>query len=430
MSQRGSNAGWDIRSDSHHSRRDDYERAPRPHRSDRDTGSITSHSRTDRNAGDGRISTTVRVTSKKGGGPPISMDRYGANGGFPRSQSHSRSGSVRGSDVPDPTARPPPPRSESRSRGSVNRSGPPESHRRAFFSKQRIVHKSESHHGSVTSKRPESVSSDRTARHSQTRHEPSVKRGSLYEEDRKNGKSVYAPDVDKQRRPRDSIAPSEASNRTIGSIHEMARLSERTRGLNLDPPDDNGLGDLKSVAIGEDHNGQDPSVQSYHKSTPSHYQQSHHSEHRSHTSKPSYNPAPPGSFASGFPPSGNRSHTSRDLALEEYRSTHAPSGNRSHTSRDLALEEYRSTHAPSGNRPYTSRNPPPSYGRGTYVDGHHNVGVVDLTQTHVNVTNIHAPDMSFMNGPSKREKREMRKHDLRSSRGRSRRDDSESDSDW
>ncbi|TGO87559.1 hypothetical protein BPOR_0218g00050 [Botrytis porri] len=406
MSKGGSNAGWDIGSNSHHSGRDFYERASRPRHSDGSDGSVTRYSRTD-----GNVSVTRKKVER---GPPISMhNRYGDEEFPPRHRTRSRSGSIRApSVVSDATVRPPKHRAHERDTDSP-----------AFGTE------------SYTSGRRSHTS----GQYSEPRqnHKPSARRGNLYEEDRKAGLNVYPLGVkDRQSRSGGSIAPSE-SERTHRPSLDDDKLSRQTASLNLHPldptlervakwneevkhkikenrRDGNPTTGLRSVN-GEDHYREGSKAPSHHE-----YPQSHHSGRRSQASRPSYISPPPGSFASGFLPNDTRSQ-SNDLALKEYRSTHAPSSNRSHTSYN------HDRYTPSETPFYTSRDSPPPRRRGTYVDGHHNVGIVDYTQ--MNVTNIHAPDMSFMNGPSKRQRREMRKHDFKSSRGKSRRDDSESDSD-
>ncbi|KAF7950034.1 hypothetical protein EAE96_007337 [Botrytis aclada] len=415
----GSNAGWDTRS-RRSSRRDDHDSAPPPYRapSDRGNGSITSHSRREIIASDGGSRTFVSVTSKRREGPPISMHaRYSSNGGLsPHAGSESR-GSIR---APSVTSR------------TLQRNG-------------------ESRHGSVTSKRSESVDSvdsDGTARpdpkHGTHGRDTDLDRESYTSGRRSHasGRESHASDRRSHASGRESHtsgrrshAPSEASEHTLRS--DVEELSKQAGSLNLGPQDakhervkrwneqvnrdtkgDRWDGDpttgLRSDSE-EDHHGEGTNA-------PSHHKYPKIREPRSHTSS-SYVPPPPESYAARFPPSGTGSHTSKDLAFQEYRDTYAPSRNRTHKSRDLAPKEYHDTYDP-----YTSRNPPLSYGRGTYVDGHDNIGRVDNRSVYV--TQINGPDMSFMNEPSKGEKNRMRKHELRMSRGKSRRDDSESDSDW
>ncbi|KAF5869183.1 uncharacterized protein Bfra_011726 [Botrytis fragariae] len=423
MSQRGSNAGFDARSDSHH-RRNDHQRASLPYRSDRDDRSITSYS-----------TTSVRVTSKKGG-PPISMNtRHNVNGGLSsHGRSRSRSGSIRTlSEAPDATVRPLSHRSENLSRGD-NR--PPERH-----------HPLQRNRGSVTNERPESVSSDGTARpapkhrthgrdtdsqefdgdsyasgrkshtsgkesytsgrksHTSERysetsqhHEPSAGSGSLYEDHPKKGHRYAPSDDGRQSRHTDRVARSESERTTRPSLDDEL-LSKHTESLSLHPRDPTlervakwneevkrdtkedrwdgdpktGLRSVNRSVNGEDHYGKGSNP-------PSHrgYPQSRHSERRY-----------------GQPKSDADSYSRSDTSRKSYIPPHPGS--------------FAARYAPSETESYTLRNSPPPYRRGPYDTGYQNFGVEDHSSTYV-TTNIGAPNVGFMDAPSKRQIREMMKH--------------------
>ncbi|KAF7892077.1 hypothetical protein EAF00_008379 [Botryotinia globosa] len=381
MSYNGSNAGRD-RSVSHRSGRDDNEYAPLPHHNDRDNGSIAHYGRTVKDEGDDRISTTsVRVKTR---GPPISYyNKYGND----ETRSH---------------------RSRSISRGGDES---PERHRP-------LQRKTGSHSGS---KRAPSVSSDRTAR-------PSIPR------DRQNDTDSQAIDTQSYTSTRRShtsrqyngYTPSHHDNQRSHrgrSASELAGLSKQTESLSLGDPnhdrvarwskgvepetggdwsDDDPTTELRSV----NREGSNAPSSLYKKSNSGRDRERFQSDadrySRSDTSRKSYIPPPPGSFTADFPPNDTRSQ-SHALALQQYRDDHAPRKARSHRSYDN--DGYASS-VPRSHRP---RNPSPSYGRDSYVDGHHNIGFVDLAQTHVNVTTINGPSGDFMGGPSKRELRRMEK---------------------
>ncbi|TGO33318.1 hypothetical protein BHYA_0253g00150 [Botrytis hyacinthi] len=356
----------------------------------RDDRSIASHSRT--------------TTS-------LSVPRLSSNG-----RSRSRSGSVRAPSVAsNGTARTPSHRSGSIIRGG-DRSESPGRH-----------HPLRSNRGSVTRERTESVSSDGTARPSKPRGRDRDTDSQAFDtESYTSGRKSYTSgQYNGYTRSHDDDQRSHRDR----SAREIERLSERTESLNLRDPNHDRVAkwnkEVERETGGDRWNG-DPttglrSVNGEGSNAPSSLYKGSHSGRdrgrpqsdadsysRSDTSRKSYIPPPPGSFASGFLPDDTRSQ-SHDLALQEYRDDHAPHKTRSHTSRDFALEEYRSAHAPSESRSQRPRNPPPSYGRGTYVDGHHNIGSVDLRQTHMHKTTINGPDMSFMGGPSKKELRRMEK---------------------
>ncbi|TGO44354.1 hypothetical protein BOTNAR_0843g00030 [Botryotinia narcissicola] len=348
----------------------------------RDEARSVSH----RSVGDDRISTTsVRVRTRNTG-PPISFNnKYGKDERLPRSQSRSRDGSKRAPSVAsERTARPPSHRSGSISRGALQR-------------------KTGSHYGSQHTL---SVASDRTARppiprargrdtdsqaidtQSYTSGQleskimvPEEGRGSLYEEEWKAGRSVYL-----REKPSGRIASSEASDRTLKSAREMASLSEDTESLSLDPRDPPDVRVAKwnekvkrdTLKIGPrsvnsiDHYGEGSNAPSHQE-----YQESLHSERPSHTSK-----------------------QSRDLALRSYRDPDAPSRT------SYSRQSDASSDAPAR----TSRNSPPPPHRGTYIKRADYSQMYVTHETHE--THIHAPDLSFMNEPSKSEKKRIRAHEL------------------
>ncbi|KAF7916161.1 uncharacterized protein EAE98_010746 [Botrytis deweyae] len=272
-----------------------------------------------------RSITTARVTSKREKRPPISMDRYGANGGFPRSWSRSsRDGSIRAP----------------------------------------------------------SEASVATARHPHTKWQSYRGRASL---------NLHPRDPARERE-----REREREGERVAKWNEDVKRNTEEGILDGDPKTG-----LRSVN-GEDHYREGSNVPSHDE-----YQQSHHSERPSQTSRPSYIPPPPELYASAFHPSGNRSPF-HDLALQAYCNNYAPSSNRTHISHS------RDSYAPSETPSQKPRNLPPPHRRGTYVGGHHNVGgnhnigAVDLRQMQVNVTNIEPPDMSLINGSSRRERRKKR----------------------
>ncbi|TGO29210.1 hypothetical protein BPAE_0017g00160 [Botrytis paeoniae] len=203
MSKGGSNAGWDIRSDSHHSRRDDYERAPR---------SITHYSRTDKNVGDDRISTTSNFPY--GVGAEAEMKVY-----------------MRRTYLMQLFA--------------LQSIGPTKGILSRKLIEDRILL------GNVRLSISQCIG------------EKSSIDMKVYAEPRQN--------PDEQRRHRDSIAPSEASERTPRPSPDVEMLSKQAASLDLSP------GDANRERI----------------------------KNRSHTSKSSYIPPPPRSYAADFPPSGN-----------------------------------------------------------------------------------------------------------------------------
>ncbi|TEY86689.1 hypothetical protein BOTCAL_0004g00430 [Botryotinia calthae] len=281
----------------------------------------------------------------------------------------------------------------------------------------------------------ESVSnaSGSTVRRSEARKhsKPEPNRGSLYEQDWKDGRNVHLiSDDDEPRNPRKSVPGSETSGHTTRSAREMAKLSEQTKRLNLDPHDrveelkeelvnaeweaevkrktskgkprrdGNRAADLISVATGEDHNGKAQSVSSYNGSTTSNPRSEHpHGRPRSNadygrsqTSRSSYNA-----------PSDARPHRSSKLALETYHDPHA--------GRTASHASYHPPRSHTRGNPDPRHSSPP-YGNSQYVGGHDNVGSLQYAETNVNMTYIGAPDMGFMNEPSKREKRRQEEHEL------------------
>ncbi|KAF7941651.1 uncharacterized protein EAE97_006488 [Botrytis byssoidea] len=441
MSYQGSNAGRD-RSVSHRGR-DDNEYAPLPHHNDRGNGSIADYSRTVKDVGDGRMSTTsVRVRTRNTG-PPISYNntRYGNDG---NGRSQSRNGSIRAPSVAfDGAARPASHRSESIS-GGGGRSYSPERHRP-------LQRKTGSHYGS---QRAPSVSSEKTAR-------PPIPRA------RGRDTDPQASDIQSytsgQHNGYTSSHHNDRRSQRGKSKSELAGLSEQTESLNLgDPNHDRVARWSKGVesGTGGDSSDDEPptelrSVNREGSNAPSSlYERSNSGRDRerlrsddrysrSDTSRKSYIPPPPGSFAADFPPNDTRSQ-SNALALQQCRDDHAPRKARSH--RPYDHDGYASSDAPSraprSRQPYvaparTSRNPPPPPHRGTYIERADYSQMYVTHETHE--THIHAPDLSFMNEPSKSEKKRIRAHKLeleriryglRSSRGGSRSNDSESDSEW
>ncbi|KAM0146896.1 hypothetical protein ACHAPG_010883 [Botrytis cinerea] len=392
-------------------------------RDDRSVSHRSDHSRSNRSSrrdgnGSNTHLSTKRVPRTRGEGPPISMNtRYprsnGGSSSHGRSQSHNRdaSGSELASNASGSTLRPSSRRGENR-------------HRSDDIASQ---------------------ASGATLRYSETRkrYKPEPNRGSAYEQDWKDGRNVYLiSDDDEPRNPRKSVPRSEASGHTARSVREMAKLSEQTKHLNLDPQDDprdkveklkeelvdaeweaevksktsegrhrrdgNRASDLISIATGEDYSGKSQSVTSYDGSITSNTRSGHpHGRPRSNadysrsqTSKSSYNAPPPRSFASGHAPSNTRSQP-RDGALEVYRGSYASSTSGSHAS-------HHSSRSYARQYPDPRRSPSPR--RGPYVGGRHNV--LEYAETNINMTYIGAPDMSFMNEPSKKEKRRQEEHEL------------------
>ncbi|KAM0125892.1 hypothetical protein ACHAO1_010381 [Botrytis cinerea] len=251
--------------------------------------------------------------------------------------------------------------------------------------------------------------------HSETRkrYKPEPNRGSGYEQDWKDGRNVYLiSDDDEPRNPRKSVPRSEASGHTARSVREMAKLSEQTKHLNLDPQDDprDKVEKLKEELVDAEWEAErkSQSITSYDGSTTSNTRSKHpHGRPRSNadysrsqTSNSSYNAPPPRSFASGYAPSNTQSQP-RDGALEVYRGSYAPSTSGSHAS-------HHSSRSHARQYPDPRRSPPPR--RGPYVGGHHNV--LEHAETNINMTYIGAPDMSFMNEPSKKERRRQKEHEL------------------
>ncbi|ATZ56233.1 hypothetical protein BCIN_13g00820 [Botrytis cinerea B05.10] len=406
------------------------------HRSDHSRSSRSS--RRDGNGSDTHLS-TKRVPRTRGEGPPISMNtRYprsnGGSSSHGRSQSHNRdaSGSELASNASGSTLRPSSRRGESRHRSDDIASQASGATLRSLQSSR--VDTASQGGGSYASKP-----------HSETRkrYKPEPNRGSGYEQDWKDGRNVYLiSDDDEPRNPRKSVPRSEASGHTARSVREMAKLSEQTKHLNLDPQDDprdkveklkeelvdaeweaevksktsegrhrrdsNRPSDLISIATGEDYSGKSQSITSYDGSTTSNTRSKHpHGRPRSNadysrsqTSNSSYNAPPPRSFASGYAPSNTQSQP-RDGALEVYRGSYAPSTSGSHAS-------HHSSRSHARQYPDPRRSPPPR--RGPYVGGHHNV--LEHAETNINMTYIGAPDMSFMNEPSKKERRRQKEHEL------------------
>ncbi|KAM0130453.1 hypothetical protein ACHAP3_007316 [Botrytis cinerea] len=383
----------------------------------------------------------------------------GGSSSHGRSQSHNRdaSGSELASNASGSTLRPSPRRGESRHRSDDIASQASGATLRSSSRRGENRHRSDDIASQASGATLRSLQSSRvdtasqgggsyaSKPHSETRkrYKPEPNRGSVYEQDWKDGRNVYLiSDDDEPRNPRKSVPRSEASGHTTRSVREMAKLSEQTKHLNLDPQDDprdkveklkeelvdaeweaevksktsegrhrrdsNRPSDLISIATGEDYSGKSQSITSYDGSTTSNTRSKHpHGRPRSNadysrsqTSNSSYNAPPPRSFASGYAPSNTQSQP-RDGALEVYRGSYAPSTSGSHAS-------HHSSRSHARQYPDPRRSPPPR--RGPYVGGHHNV--LEHAETNINMTYIGAPDMSFMNEPSKKERRRQKEHDL------------------
>ncbi|THV44836.1 hypothetical protein BGAL_0570g00030 [Botrytis galanthina] len=335
---------------------------------ERDDRSIASHSRT--------ANSLSMPRKREDRGPPIAFNnrRPVDAGSSSNGRSRSRSGSVRTPSVaPGRTARTP-----SHSSGSISRGGD----RSDSSERHRPLRRNG---GSVTNERSESVSSDGTVR----LPKPRIRDADYQAFDKESYTSGRKSHTSEQYNGYTSSHDDDRRSHRDRSASELAGLSEQTESLNLrDPNHDRVAKWNKGVEreTREDRWDGDPTT-------------GLRSVNREGSNAPS-------SIYKG------RSDKSRDFALEEYRDDRASHKTRSDTSRDFAFEEYRRAHAPSVSRSQRPRNPPPSYGGGTYVDGHHNIGSVDLRQTHMHKTTIHGPDMSFMNGPSKKELRKMREHEL------------------